>query len=105
MALAMTEMCLTIPLASFVIYLNRTQPLVPWRGWADTHYNFSRVVLIPAVYWQDDSLLVAAFELNRWISPFCAFVFFAYFGFAQEARRNYMRFLRCVGQKFGLKQS
>ena len=86
----------TVILGTFVICFNLIQsfniignPLQPWRGWADSHYNFSRVVLVPGVIWRSSPESEAAVELTRWLTLLCAFVFFGFFGFAGEARSNY----------------
>lgn len=102
MALAITEMLCTTPLASFVIWLNATaQPIAPWRGLADAHFKFSRVEQVPAVIWRQNHLIVVSMELTRWIAPVCALVFFAFFGFAEEARRNYRMLFWAVVKPFG----
>ena len=90
MALASVELLCATPLAIFQIALNVTsQPLEPWISWEETHYNFSRVRLIPAVIWKMDHWFVVGVQLSRWSPPLCAFIFFAFFGFAAEARKNY----------------
>jgi len=92
MALAMTDILLTTPLAIFIIWLNATvSPVQPWRGWEDTHFNYSRIDQIPAVFWKNKPTFVMIMELTRWLAPLCAFVFFAFFGFADEAKRYYTR--------------
>jgi pheromone a factor receptor len=51
MALASTNLLLTVPLATFVLYSNvAITGLSPWVSWADTHSNFSRVVQVPGIY-------------------------------------------------------
>jgi len=90
MALAMTEIVFTIPLAIFSIWLNATaSPIGPWRSWADTHFAYFRMEQIPSVIWRRNHLLVLEFEFSRWVTPLCAFLFFAFFGFADEAKKNY----------------
>lgn len=90
MALAGIELLSTTPLSVFLMALNLTaQPLEPWVSWGETHFNFSRVELVPAVIWSLNRWLVVGIQVNRWSGPFCAFVFFAFFGFAAEARKNY----------------
>lgn len=90
MALAGVELLFTTPLSIFLMTLNLTaQPLDPWVSWSDTHSNFSRVGQFPAVLWTLNRWLVVGIQFNRWAGPFCAFIFFAFFGFASEARKNY----------------
>lgn len=103
MALAMTEVSCTTPLSIFVIVLNATTtPIGPWRSWSDTHFDYSRVEQYPAVLWRSNYLLVVSLELSRWIAPVCALVFFAFFGFAQEARKNYRVGFDYVTRNLGL---
>ncbi|KAF5353484.1 hypothetical protein D9756_007950 [Leucocoprinus leucothites] len=91
MALAMTDLLFIMPLATFVIWLNATSsPLQPWIGWDDTHFDYSRVGQYPAILWRRQPRVLAAMEFNRWVVPVCALVFFAFFGVAEEARKNYI---------------
>lgn len=106
MAMAFTEMLLTVPLGAYSIYLNATEHEVqPWISWTNVHYGFSRVGQVPAVVWHLDHVTVVAIELSRWSLPFCAILFFLFFGFAEEARRHYKLAFWWVMKPFGLKPS
>ncbi|KAF9441476.1 pheromone receptor [Macrolepiota fuliginosa MF-IS2] len=101
MALAMTELMLTMPLAAFVIWLNATaEPIEPWVNWADTHFRYSRVEMYPALLWRRSSIFVASMEFTRWVVPACVFIFFGFFGFAEEARKNYVTGSRKISSVF-----
>ena len=90
MALAMTDIVFTTSLATFMMWLNATAtPIGPWRSWADTHFDFGRVEEFPSLFWRSDHLTVVAMEFSRWVGPLCSLIFFAFFGFADEARKNY----------------
>lgn len=90
MLLSFLEMVLTIPLAVYSIYINTNGvPVAPYKSWADTHYQFWVVLQIPAFIWQGNQANAIAVEMGRWIYPCAAFLFFALFGFAEEARRHY----------------
>ncbi|KAJ3567262.1 hypothetical protein NP233_g6477 [Leucocoprinus birnbaumii] len=89
MALAATDVIGTVPLAIFVIVENMKGPRAHWISWQDTHANFSRVVQLPALIWRQSQHLEIALEVNRWAPVACAIVFFAFFGFADEARKHY----------------
>jgi len=90
MALTGADLLCITPLSVFQMVLNATaQQLDPWVSWEDTHFNFSRVRLTPVVMWTMNRWLVVGIQFNRWSGPFCAFIFFAFFGFAVEARKNY----------------
>lgn len=97
MALALTDLVLTVPFGIYGICANVVDgDMQPWRGWADAHYDFSQVHSVPALLWRAQPLVAVPMELTRWLVPACAFIFFAYFGFAEEARRNYSAAYRAV---------
>lgn len=103
MGLAGIEMLCTIPLGIYVIYLNTTaQEVYPWVSWADTHSNFSRIEQVPSIFWRMSNPTVLSIELSRWLLVVCAFVFFAFFGFADEARKNYRLAYVSVAKRVGL---
>lgn len=103
MSLAVVEIICTTPLAAFVVWLDATaQPIEPWRGLADAHFNFSRVDQVAAVQWKPVHLLHVSLELTRWSPVICAIVFFGFFGFAVEARRHYRDAFWVVVKPFGL---
>ncbi|TFK95865.1 putative fungal pheromoneG-protein-coupled receptor [Pterulicium gracile] len=103
MALASVETICTTPLAIFVIVLNSTtMPVQSWVSWEDTHFNFSRVAQIPSVMWRTNHLLVVSLQLSRWAPILCAFVFFMFFGFAEESRKNYAALFRSIARYIGL---
>lgn len=104
MALAMCEILFTTPLSVFNIWLNTAvSPIGPWRSWEDTHFNYSRIVRFPSVIWRNNQILVTSIELTRWGAPLCAFVFFAFFGFADEARKNYRHAFQYMIQKLRIR--
>ncbi|RXW13263.1 hypothetical protein EST38_g12588 [Candolleomyces aberdarensis] len=92
MALAMTDILVTTPLSIFTIWLNATAtPIAPYISWEDTHFNYGRVERIPAILWRNSGVAAVGIDFSRWITPVCALVFFAFFGFADEAQRNYKK--------------
>ena len=103
MALACMDTILTIPLGAFSIWLNAVQGggPSPWLGWADAHWGFSRVGTIPAVLWSSDYYAKLSFDLTRAFIVICAVIFFAFFGFAEEARKNYRKVFWAIAKRFG----
>ncbi|KAJ7643171.1 pheromone B alpha 1 receptor [Mycena polygramma] len=102
MALASTDLLFTIPLSIWVMWVNvAVVGLSPWVSWADTHSNFSRVVQIPGVFWRSDVYTVASLETTRWATVACALLFFGYFGFADEAIKNYRHYFFTVAKRVG----
>ncbi|KAK0432034.1 pheromone A receptor-domain-containing protein [Armillaria borealis] len=105
MALATTEICCTTPLGIAMIIISATAtPVGPWRSWADTHYNFSAVRQIPALFWRASPMVVSGIEATRWVTVLCSWVFFAFFGFASEARRHYTKAFWAVMGLFGVQK-
>lgn len=102
MALATTELICTTPFASYSIYLNLTTETVnPYRGWSDTHFDYSRVGQIPATIWHLNHQTVISIELTRWLVVACALLFFGFFGFAEEARKHYRAAFSLVTSRLG----
>lgn len=103
MGLAGIEMLCTIPFGAFVIYINASvSEVYPWVSWANTHYDFSRVDLYASIEWRTNNISVLSIELSRWFLVICAFIFFSFFGFADEARKNYRLAYSSVAKRVGL---
>ncbi|KAG6860870.1 hypothetical protein C0995_006550 [Termitomyces sp. Mi166 len=106
MMLAGIEASLTIPLNIVVIYQNYSDhSFHPWLGWADTHLDFSRIEQIPAILWRSNPTAVRNLETNRLFICLCAFVFFGFFGFAEEARKHYRLGVQSVAKRMGVSTS
>jgi len=102
MLLCGVEMACTIPLGAFSIFINNDDVAVaPYISWANAHYDFSYVGKYPATAWMNNRPFYISVEMGRWIYPGSAFLFFALFGFAGEARRNYKlafwTVVKCLG--------
>jgi len=101
-ALASLDFCLTIPLAIWGIVQNTLWGEVhPWKSWADTHWGYSRVFQYPRVVLEQDPVVIVSLETTRWVSVLCALIFFAFFGFADEAKKNYRRIASTVSKRLG----
>ncbi|KAF5378593.1 hypothetical protein D9615_007162 [Tricholomella constricta] len=103
MMLAGIETALTVPLGIYAIYQNSVVgQIAPWKGWADTHLGFSRVDQVPAIVWRNQPGWERALEMTRFFVILCAFIFFAFFGFAEEARKNYRTAVQSVAKRVGV---
>jgi pheromone a factor receptor len=100
---ATIDILCNIPIGVYIIYASfHGIQLNPWISWEDTHFNFGRVVLYPALLWRQNQNAVTAIEFNRWSPIACALGFFAIFGFSEEATNNYRRaFNGFVGKLMG----
>ncbi|KII83813.1 hypothetical protein PLICRDRAFT_119070 [Plicaturopsis crispa FD-325 SS-3] len=100
--LACIEMLCTIPLGIYSMYIaNQDVELSPYISWANVHFDFGRIGLFPALVWRSDPSFQISAELTRWLYPFCALLFFALFGFAGEAQKNYSIAFWAVAKRFG----
>ncbi|KAI0298959.1 pheromone A receptor-domain-containing protein [Multifurca ochricompacta] len=89
-ALSGTQIFFILPYSLYSIYFNiRVNPLNPWISWADTHFDYSHIGQFPSVIWRAIPATRTVIEINRWLIVFSAFLFFAFFGFAEEARKHY----------------
>lgn len=103
MLLAMIDIMCTIPIGTYTIYISlQGVPLNPWKSWADTHFDFKRVGQIPAVIWRSYPTTYTSVQMTRWLPIACAFAFFALFGFAEEAMKNYRRVFWFIAKPLGL---
>lgn len=99
-ALASIDFCFTIPLATWgFVGPMLWSEVRPWVSWADTHWGYSRVFQFPKVL--IPSVVAVSLETTRWAAVLCAFVFFAFFGFADEARKNYRALATTVSKRLG----
>ncbi|PPQ99740.1 hypothetical protein CVT24_009723 [Panaeolus cyanescens] len=101
MALASTDALLNIPMNLVVIILGAVRAEMNPYNWDDVHFDFGRVDLYPAVYWQSDSQTHAMMEATRWSVVFCGLLFFAFFGFGDEAQRHYKLAYNSIASKLG----
>ena len=87
MALSSVEMLGTVPLGVLVIVTDVKMGFTPWKTWVEMRRHYFLVGQYPSTYWRT----VGAFglEFPRWSLVLCAFILFAFFGFADEARQHY----------------
>jgi pheromone a factor receptor len=101
MLLAGVDLACTVPLGCFALYLSVSLGLVPWISWANVHDGFSEVDQYPAIIWKASLFESSMMELNRWLVIVCAFIFFGFFGFSEEARKNYRSAFGSVSKRVG----
>ena len=88
-ALASVEILGTIPLGTYVIVSNAKRDVTSWRSLTSMHHRYSEVFQFASVVWKNEKYCVIGLEMFRWSLVVCAFIFFAFFGFAEEARQHY----------------
>ncbi|OJT14427.1 Pheromone B alpha 2 receptor [Trametes pubescens] len=104
MLLSISEMVCTIPIGAYSIYINTAGvTLAPWVSWANTHAEFSHVEEVPAFIWRSNRPFLISVVMGQWVYVFAAFLFFALFGFAEEARKHYRLAFWWVMKWFGIR--
>ncbi|KAJ7455430.1 pheromone A receptor-domain-containing protein [Mycena latifolia] len=105
LVVASLELFTNIPLSTCGLYLSASRSsIAPWISWAETHEGFSYVGQVPSLLWRADAQTQETVDLSRWAGVTCALAFFAFFGFAAEARKNYCLAFWAVATRFGVKQ-
>ncbi|KAH9983018.1 GPCR fungal pheromone mating factor [Russula compacta] len=89
MAYAFVDMLGCIPLGTYVFVRCVQEGIEPLTGWTNMHKDFSSVLQIPSSAWGSVPDAVSFLEFFRWILVVVAFLNFAFFGFAREAREHY----------------
>jgi pheromone a factor receptor len=106
MALATVDLLLTIPFSAYIVYANlKFGKVSPWISWERTHFGFSRINQIPAHIWRSRTDTQFSVEFSRWAVVACGFSFFMFFGFAEEAIKNYRKAYACLASRLGTKVS
>ncbi len=98
--MSVVELLFILPATIYLLYVNiHVIPVEPWISWEDTHFDYSNVIQVPSVVWQASPTGLATLEYSRWLVIACAFVFFAFFGFGEEARKHYRLAYSCVSSR------
>jgi pheromone a factor receptor len=101
-ALSSVDFCFTIPIAVWNIVANLSAGKVhPYVSWEFAHWGYSRVFQFPRVVLEKSPIMVYLLETTRWAAVICAFVFFGFFGFADEAKKNYRLLASTVTKRLG----
>lgn len=104
-SLSSIEVLCTIPMGTYILAF--------WAhyrvkyGWSHAHDNghYSAVFQIPASYWKNNVDEKNGLEMFRWLLVACALLFFAFFGFADEARRHYRLAFKSIATRVGYSTS
>lgn len=105
-AMALTEMMWGTSLTAFNLFSNVSSGLRPWQSWANVHSNFLRVGVFPTLLLPPR--FITAMMVLWWTLPASGFIFFAFFGFGEEALKEYKKvwvwvmvkvFKRSMGEK------
>jgi pheromone a factor receptor len=106
MALSAIEILCTIPIGSYILSIV-SKHTAPWKSWTQTHNqgHYSHIVQVPTSVWRNIPDTAHCLEMYRWLLVVCAFVFFAFFGFADEARKHYRLVFESLAGRLGYSTS
>ncbi|KAH9956847.1 GPCR fungal pheromone mating factor [Russula compacta] len=90
MALAFVDILGSLPLTTYVLVHSLKGGVNPWTGWADMHSDYSTIPQLSSSFWRGRPYVANGLEFFRWLLVAFAFINFAFFGFAEEARRHYL---------------
>jgi hypothetical protein len=99
-AISSVEMLLSIPFSTWVLVQN-SQVMVHSQSWADTHYQFSRIVYASINTRSVGAETYALQNFARWIPVFTAFLYFAFFGMQEEAMSGYTSAWEALSRTMG----
>ena len=105
MAISTTKMLVTVPLGTFYIVSNTKAGVTPWNGWASMHSHYSEVEQVAGFIWKSVPEMALPLEMFRLSLVACAFIFFALFGFAVEAREQYYRLYKLLARRISTSSS
>jgi len=106
MSLAMANVFITVPISTYGLYVNITfRPYYHWKSWSDTHSGWYIIDKYPAFLLRTKVSSIVTLELSRWSLVFCAVTFFAFFGLAGEARKQYGLIFSAFAKHFGFPSS
>ena len=86
MLMAVVEMVIGVASTSTTLW-TATLDIRPWTGWADVHWDFSRINQILAV--ELPPLVSRYYYALWWLLPISSYIFFMFFAFGKDAMREY----------------
>ena len=105
MIISSTEILGTIPMGTYILVTNLKEGVGHWESWASMHSHYSAVYQVPGSIWKNNRQISQNLDMPRWLVVVCAFIFFAFFGFAEEARQNYRRVYTLLVSRIGYTKS
>jgi Pheromone A receptor len=104
MLLACSEMLTTIPISSFEVNSFCRFGLTKF-SWTTLRHNHTHVPQYTTIEWQSDTVAYALTVIDAWLPVYFAFIFFAFFGFADDARGHYRRVYLSITRRIRFSKS
>jgi len=97
---AMVAIC-SLGAQSYALTVSMSDGIAPWTSFKELHANISVVPKQSAQHWRSGSDS-ADLEFDRWLWVICALLFFAFFGFSDEAMKHYRYAMSLAGSYVGV---
>lgn len=103
LSLAAISICIHLPLALWLVFLNTiVYEVQPWISWEDTHSNWMRIMYVTRFAMQTAPQQAVYMSLTIWPLPLSAFTYFLFFGFGEEASKQYQTIIGAMLRPFGI---
>ncbi|PVF90770.1 fungal pheromone STE3G-protein-coupled receptor, partial [Serendipita vermifera] len=104
MWLAAVAVAVHLPLALWpIIYNGVVFEVRPWISWKVTHSNYMRISYFSRFMMSRQRVGIAVFSIGYWAIVLCGILFFLFFGFGEEAFKQYRAILGAILKPFGIK--
>lgn len=100
--MAVTEILWGTALTTFNLYNNVETGLRPWISWQNVHSDWLRIDLFAFI--ELPPSYISSMFLLWWAMPASAYIFFLFFGFGEEAMKEYGKVVRAFRRRI-LRQS
>ncbi|KAH9976786.1 pheromone A receptor-domain-containing protein [Lactifluus volemus] len=104
MLLCCSEMIIVVPYSSYSLSTILKRGLTKF-SWSTLRHNYTHVPQYSTIEWQSDPVEYATDEVDAWLLVYCAFIFFAFFGFADDARNHYRRVYSSITRRIRFSKS
>ncbi|KAH9976787.1 pheromone A receptor-domain-containing protein [Lactifluus volemus] len=104
MLLCCSEMLIVVPYSSYSLSTILKHGLYKF-SWSTLRHNYTHVPQYSTIEWQSDPVEYAIVEVDAWSLVYCAFIFFAFFGFADDARNHYRRVYSSITRRIRFSKS
>jgi len=104
LSLAAVSICIHLPLTAWVLVLNAAViPVAPWISWEDTHSNYHRIEYVTRFLLSTAPANNVYVSISWWSLVLAGITFFTFFGFGEEATRQYQAMIGVCLKPFGIK--
>lgn len=103
LSLAAVAVCIHLPLSLWAIIIDAVAfPVEPWISWEDTHSNYHRIMYVTRFMISLAPSTAVYASIGWWSLILCGINFFIFFGFGEEATKQYQSMIGACLKPFGI---